>query len=82
MIEDMNQATQVRPSSRLQLPVQAAPIDRNQSRAAAVAGGPGVEAADTVDDIVKVGVPIVKGLMSIFSDRALKRDLVPVEWSR
>ena len=74
--------TQVRPSSRLQLPVQAAPIDRNQSRAAAVAGRPGVEAADTLDDIVSIGTTVAPLLLSLFSDRELKRDVVSVSWSR
>jgi hypothetical protein len=78
-------ATPIRPSSRQQLPLQAAPIDRNLSPAAAGAGGVGVEAAgwfDEIVNVVKTVAPIATTVASAFSDRALKRDITPVDWSR
>ena len=75
-------ATQIRPSSRLQLPLQAVPIDRSLSPTAAVAGGAGVEAAgwfENVMDVVKTVGPLVA---TAVSDRALKRDITLVDWNR
>jgi hypothetical protein len=82
MIDQMTMDTHAGPSSRPRLPLQAAPIDRSQSPASAVAGGAGVEADIDVEDIIKVAGPLLGTLGSFFSDRALKRDITPVGWSR
>jgi hypothetical protein len=68
-----------RPSS-LRLPLQAAPIDRSQSRTSAVTADGGVEAAaEWWETAIDIGSKIPWG--SIFSDRTLKRDIMPVEWT-
>jgi len=61
--------------SPLQLPLQAAPIDRTRSPASALASDGGVEASI---DWWSLG----KDVLGMLSDRRLKRDLLPVEWSR
>jgi hypothetical protein len=65
-------------SSPLQLPLQAAPIDRAQSPTSALASDGGVEAAFSWTDLI----PIATSALGALSDRRLKRDLLPVEWSR
>jgi len=68
-----------RPSS-LRLPLQAAPIDRSQSRTSAATADGGVEpAAEWWETALDIGSKIP--WTSIFSDRTLKRDIVPVEWT-
>ncbi|SHN88966.1 hypothetical protein SAMN05660350_04958 [Geodermatophilus obscurus] len=69
-------------SSSLQLPMQAAPIDRSQLPASAMASEGGIEAAfgwGDVWDVVKTVGPAVLGAVS---DRTLKRDIALVEWTR
>jgi hypothetical protein len=73
-------ASEPQRSSALQLPLQAAPIDRSHLPTSAVAADGGVEAAFGVNDVIDIASKIPWG--SIFSDRSLKRDIVPVEWSR
>lgn len=80
MIDEMT--TPTTRSTQLQLPLQAAPIDRTQSPASAVASEGGVEAAfgwPEIFDIAKTAIPMIA---SAVSDRRLKRDVTPVEWSR
>ena len=78
--------------SALHLPLQAAPIDRSQSSAAAMVADGGVEAdlfglslpswVDDVVDAVKTYGPAVAAGLSAVSDRRLKTDVVPVAWGR
>jgi hypothetical protein len=77
MINQPTTAPENEPPRRLQLPVQAAPIDRSLSAASAITGA-GVEADVDVEDLIKLGTTIG----GWFSDRALKRDIIPVDWSR
>jgi len=79
MINQPGTAPEGEPPRRLQLPLQAAPIDRSLSAASAITR-PGVEADDWKDDLIKIGTSIPWG--SFFSDRGLKRDIIPVDWSR
>jgi len=65
-------------TSPLQLPLQAAPIDRGQSPASATASDGGVEAAFSWTDLI----PIATSALGALSDRRLKRDIIAVEWSR
>lgn len=78
--------SQLNRPSHLRLPLQAAPIDRSLSRASAVSGGAGVEADGWWDDLIG-GAKDVIGLGSslaplFMSNRALKRDITAVRWSR
>jgi hypothetical protein len=74
-------ASQLRRPSSLQLPLQAAPIDRSQSRTSATTSGGGVEpAAEWWQTAIDIASKVPWG--SIFSDRTLKRDILPVGWSR
>jgi hypothetical protein len=80
---DQTTLTTSRPDrlSSLQLPMQAAPIDRSQSATCALAADGGVEAAAWWDDIIKVATTVAPPLISALSDRTLKRDVTLVEWS-
>lgn len=79
-------------SSPLRLPLQAAPIDRSQFAASAVMSGGGVEADISFDEILggigKVASTVgtvgsaLAPILGLFSDRALKRDITLVDWSR
>jgi hypothetical protein len=74
-----------RPSS-LRLPLQAAPIDRSQSPASAVASDGGVEAAifglpSWTDDLINIATKAAPLIAGAISDRTLKRDITPVEWA-
>jgi len=71
-----------RPSS-LQLPLQAAPIDRSLSRTSAMTADGGVEPArEWWETAIDIGSKIPWGSIgSMFSDRTLKRDIIPVEWT-
>jgi hypothetical protein len=74
-----------RASQLLQLPPQAAPIDRSQAPASAMTSEGGVEAAawwNDALDIVKTVGGIAGTIGPMLSDRALKRDVVAVEWAR
>jgi len=88
MINQPTTAPGNEPPRRLQLPLQAPPIDRSQSPASAIAAGSGVEADwgwpkwlpdIDLDDVISTAGTIGKGLLS---DRALKRDIIPVDWRR
>jgi hypothetical protein len=81
---DQTTASQLERYSPLRLPPQAAPIDRSQSPASAVASDGGVEAAawwNDVLDVVKTVGGVAGPLIAGLSDRTLKRDITPVEWS-
>jgi len=67
--------------SLLQLPPQAAPIDRSQSPASAVSSDGGVEAAFGWSDLLDIGKVALPTILSAVSDRTLKRDITLVEWS-
>jgi len=85
MIDQTTTAPQLAGSAALRLPLQAAPIDRSQAPAPALASGGGVEAAawwNDVLDVVKTVGGVAGTVAPLFSDRTLKRDITPVGWSR
>jgi len=76
-------ASQLHRPSSLRLPLQAPPIDRNQSQGSALAAGGGVEADawyDALAHVATAALPYV--VTALTSDRNLKRDITVVEWSR
>ena len=72
-------ASEPQRSSPLQLPLQAAPIDRAHSPASALASDGGVEAAFDWGGLAGSLIPVIA---SALSDRRLKCDVIAVEWSR
>jgi len=81
---DQTTTAQIGRPSRLQLPMQAAPVHRSPATGAAISSA-GVEADDVgqvVGDVAKAISTVAPFLFSLFSDRALKRDITPVSWSR
>ena len=82
-------ASQLARPSPLRLPVQAAPIDRSQSPASAMTSDGGVEAAfgwpswlPDPEDLISIATKAAPVIAGALSDRALKRDITAVEWSR
>lgn len=82
MIDHRVPSAQVMPSPGLRLPMQVAPISRGPSPAASAAGGGGLDASIDAGDVVGTIAKFVPLAISLFSDRALKRDITPVTWSR
>jgi|tagenome__1003787_1003787.scaffolds.fasta_scaffold8719970_1 hypothetical protein len=81
MIDDTMPTRRTHPGRRpstLRMPVQAQPIDRSQARPAAAHGEGGVEADFSWTDLI----PIATSALGALSDSRVKREIVPVEWTR